>query len=211
MRLKSFLQDVHEPLALHYRVNAGYLAADHWLNDPQLGGGRIVGEVCHFVDFLCYLLGSSPVEVETRSLSNSGRYSNDNVVCSLRFTDGSQGTISYLANGDKSFSKERLEVFGGGRVAVLEDFRRLELVQDGKKKKIRTFLRQDKGHRGEWEAFTAAIKNATESPIPFREVVSTMMATFALEESRCLGRPIAVKELRGNRMVPSADGFDRAS
>jgi len=181
------------------------------VNDPQLGGGRIVGEVCHFVDFLCYLLGSSPVEVETRSLSNSGRYSNDNVVCSLRFTDGSQGTISYLANGDKSFSKERLEVFGGGRVAVLEDFRRLELVQDGKKKKIRTFLRQDKGHRGEWEAFTAAIKNATESPIPFREVVSTMMATFALEESRCLGRPIAVKELRGNRMVPSADGFDRAS
>jgi len=192
-------------------VNAGYLAADHWLHDPQQGGGRIVGEVCHFVDFLCYLLGSSPVEVETRSLSNSGRYSNDNVVCSLRFAEGSQGTISYLANGDKSFSKERLEVFGGGRVAVLEDFRRLELIQGGKKKVLRTFLRQDKGHRGEWEAFAAAIKNATESPIPFREVVSTMMATFALDESRCLGRPITVKELRRNGVVPRANGFDRAS
>ena len=211
VRLKRFLQDVHEPLALHYRVNAGYLAADHWLHDPQQGGGRIVGEVCHFVDFLCYLLGSSPVEVETRSLSNSGRYSNDNVVCSLRFAEGSQGTISYLANGDKSFSKERLEVFGGGRVAVLEDFRRLELIQGGKKKVLRTFLRQDKGHRGEWEAFAAAIKNATESPIPFREVVSTMMATFALDESRCLGRPITVKELRRNGVVPRANGFDRAS
>ena len=211
LRLKSFLQDVHEPLALHYRVNAGYLAADHWLNDPRQGGGRIVGEVCHFVDFLCYLLGSSPVEVETRSLANSGRYSNDNIVCSLRFAEGSQGTISYLANGDKSFSKERLEVFGGGRVAVLEDFRRLELIQGGKKKVLRTFLWPDKGHRGEWEAFAAAIKNATASPIPFHEGLSTMMATFALEESRCMGRPVAVKELHRNHAVPSANGFDRAS
>ncbi len=116
-----------EPLAIHYRVNAGFLAADHWLNDPQQGGGRILGEVCHFADFLCFLTNSSPVEVETRSLRNPGRYSNDNIVCSLRFANGSQGTISYLANGDKSFSKERIEVFGGGTVAVLEDFRRLEL------------------------------------------------------------------------------------
>jgi predicted dehydrogenase len=210
LQLKGFLKPVGEPLAVHYRVNAGFLPADHWLNDPQQGGGRIVGEVCHFVDFLCFLTGSLPVEVETRALANPGRYSNDNVVCSLRFADGSQGTISYLANGDKSFSKERIEVFGGGAVAVLEDFRRLELVRGGKKQLHRSFL-QDKGHRGEWEAFVNAINNGSESPIPFPEIVSSMRATFALEASRCLGRSVAVGQFRRNDSSIDNPGFDRAS
>ena len=113
----------------------------------------------------------------------------------MRFANGSQGTISYLANGDKSYSKERIEVFGGGSVAVLEDFRRLELVRGGKKRVFRSLLRQDKGHRGEWEAFIDAIQAGKESPIPFHEIVSTMMATFALEKSRCLGQPVVVKQL----------------
>ncbi len=210
-RMKSFVQEADEPLALHYRVNAGFLPADHWLNDPTQGGGRILGEVCHFVDFLCFLTGSSPVEVETRSLPNPGQYSNDNVVCSLRFANGSQGTISYLANGDRSYSKERIEVFGGGNVAVLEDFRRLELVRGGKKRVFRSFLQQDKGHRGEWEAFVASIRNGAESPIPFREIVSTMLATFALEESRCLGRPVAVKTLFTSAGATDSSDLDQAS
>ncbi len=215
IRLKNFLKEVREPLALNYRVNAGFLPAEHWLNDPEQGGGRIVGEVCHFVDFLSFLTESSPVEVETRSLTNLGRYSNDNVVCSLRFADGSQGTISYLANGDKSYSKERIEVFGGGNVAVLEDFRRLELVRNGKKRISRSLLRQDKGHRGEWQSFINAIQAGTESPIPFHEIASTMRATFALEESRCLGQPvtlpIAAKDLRRNDDAPGVGGMNRAS
>jgi predicted dehydrogenase/threonine dehydrogenase-like Zn-dependent dehydrogenase len=215
IRMKNFLKEVREPLAIHYRVNAGFLPADHWLNDPQQGGGRIVGEVCHFVDFLSFLTASSPVEVETRSLMNPGRYSNDNVVCSLRFANGSQGTISYLANGDKSYSKERVEVFGGGNVAVLEDFRRLELVRNGKKRIFRSLLRQDKGHRGEWQAFIHAIQTGAESPIPFHEIASTMLATFALEESRCLGQPVALpiaeKELRSNDDAPDVGGMNRAS
>jgi predicted dehydrogenase/threonine dehydrogenase-like Zn-dependent dehydrogenase len=215
LRLKSFLQDAHEPLALHYRVNAGFLPSDHWLNDPQQGGGRILGEVCHFVDFLCFLTGASPVEVETRSLPNQGQYSNDNIVCSLRFADGSQGTISYLANGDKSYSKERIEVFGGGSVAVLEDFRRLELVRGGKKRVVRSLLRKDKGHHGEWAAFISAIQTGAESPIPFSEIVSTMSATFALEESRYLGQPVAVpsaaKYIRRDDHTPDAGSLNRAS
>jgi len=211
MKMKSFVQETGEPLALHYRVNAGFLPADHWLNDPLQGGGRIIGEVCHFVDLLRFLTGATPVEVETHSLSNPGRYSNDNVVCSLRFTDGSQGTISYLANGDKSFSKERIEVFGGGRVAVLEDFRRLELIQSGKKRVFRSLFRQDKGHRGEFEAFVAAIQTGSESPIRFPEIVSTMLTTFALEESRSLGRPIAVKTLSASGEASDSSGFDQAS
>jgi len=211
LRMKEFLQEAGEPLALHYRVNAGFLAADHWLNDPLQGGGRILGEVCHFVDFLCFLTGSSPVEVETCSLPNPGQYSNDNVVCSLRFADGSQGTISYLANGDKSFSKERVEVFGGGSVAVLENFKRLELVRGGKKRVFRSLLRQDKGLRGEWEAFVAAIQDGADSPVPFHEIVSATLATFALEESRGLGQPVAVKKSFAGTHAPVAGDFDRAS
>jgi predicted dehydrogenase/threonine dehydrogenase-like Zn-dependent dehydrogenase len=211
VRMKSFLQEVREPMAIHYRVNAGYLPPDHWLNDPRQGGGRIIGEVCHFADFLCFLTGSLPIEVHSRSLPNPGQYSNDNIVCSLRFADGSQGTISYLANGDKSFSKERIEVFGGGSVAMLEDFRRLELVRSGKKRILRSFMRQDKGHQGEWKAFVDAIKSGKQSPVPFHEVVSSMMATFALEESRCLGQAVAVRQLPRNQCLEVASGFDRAS
>jgi predicted dehydrogenase/threonine dehydrogenase-like Zn-dependent dehydrogenase len=195
IQLKSFLQGIHEPLALHYRVNAGFIPADHWLNDPEQGGGRIIGEVCHFVDFLTFLAGAAPVEVQVNSLANPGKYSNDNVISSMRFADGSQGTISYLANGDKSYSKERVEVFGGGAVAVLEDFRRLETVRGGNKKVFRSILRQDKGHRGEWEAFVNALRTGGESPISLVQIVNTMMATFALEESRTSGQPVAVGSL----------------
>ena len=196
LRLKAFLREIHEPLALHYRVNAGFIPADHWLNDPEQGGGRIIGEVCHFVDFLTFLVGAAPVEVEARGLANPGKYSNDNVISSLRFADGSEGTISYLANGDKSYSKERIEVFGGGAVAVLEDFRRLETVSQGRKQIFRSLLRQDKGHRGEWKAFVDAVRSGADSPLALAEIVTTMLATFALEESRSSGQAISVGGLR---------------
>jgi predicted dehydrogenase len=194
VRLKKFISEIHEPLALHYRVNAGFIPANHWLNDPEQGGGRVIGEVCHFVDFLTFLVDAPLIEAQARSLSNPGKYSNDNVISSLRFADGSQATISYLANGDKSYSKERLEVFGGGAVAVLEDFRRLELIKQGRKKVFRT-LRQDKGHRAEWDAFISALHSGKESPIPFAEIVNTMSATFDLEKSRTSGVPIVLSGL----------------
>ena len=192
VRMKSFLAESGEPLAMHYRVNAGYIAPDHWVNDPEQGGGRILGEVCHFVDFLSFLAGSVPVEVQTRSLANNGRYSDDNVILSLQYANGSQGTISYLANGDKVFSKERVEVFGGSAVAVLEDFRTLELVRHGKRQTERSRLQQDKGHRGEWEAFAAAVRGGGESPIPFDQIVTSTLATLKAVESRASGQAVAI-------------------
>ena len=214
-RLKRFLQDIPEPLAIHYRVNAGFLPPDHWLNDPQQGGGRILGEVCHFVDLLSFLTQSAPVEVQTRSLPDAGQYSNDNVECSLRFANGSLGTISYLANGDPSYMKERIDVFGGGSVAVLEDFRRLEHVRHGKKSVFRSLLRQDKGHAAEWQAFRDAIRTGSASPIPFEELIGTMLTTFALEESRCLGQPVTVRSelsiTRETNPCNNVSDFDQAS
>jgi predicted dehydrogenase/threonine dehydrogenase-like Zn-dependent dehydrogenase len=192
VRMKAFLTPIHEPLALHYRVNAGYIPPDHWVNDPEQGGGRILGEVCHFVDFLSFLAGSPPIEVQSRSLANRSQHADDNVVIFLKFANGSQGTISYLANGDRAYSKERVEVFGGGTVAVLEDFRRLELMRHGGKQVFRSFLRQDKGHRAEWQAFAAAIQNGGEAPIPFDEIVAGTLATLRVVESRSSGQPVTV-------------------
>jgi predicted dehydrogenase/threonine dehydrogenase-like Zn-dependent dehydrogenase len=191
IRMKEFIGDIGEPLMLNYRVNAGHLSSDHWVNDPEQGG-RILGEVCHFVDFLTFMVSALPIEVQTRTLANSGDYSADNVVISLIFANGSQGTITYLANGDRSFSKERVEVFGGGAVAVLEDFRRLELVRDGRKQVNQSRLRQDKGHRGEWAAFAAALQNGSEVPIPFAEIVSTTLTTLRAVESQLSGKSMLV-------------------
>ncbi len=204
-RMKTFLQEVREPLALHYRVNAGYLPPDHWLNDLEQGGGRIRGEACHFIDFLCFLAGSPPVEVAARGLADQGRYSGDNVVISLQFANGSQGTISYFANGDKSFSKERVEIFGGGTVTVLEDFRRLELVRNGRKQVVHSRLRQDKGHAAEWEAFASAVRGGGETPIPFAEIVASTLATLRAVDSLSTGQPMPVDsaDFLRSRSLPS--------
>jgi len=127
-QLKAFLGGRGEPLAAYYRVNAGYLPPTHWTHDPEQGGGRIIGEGCHFIDFLTYLVGSAPTAVTAGGLPDGGRYREDNAVLTFDFPDGSVGVVSYLANGDKTFPKERVEVFSAGRVAVLDDFRLLELV-----------------------------------------------------------------------------------
>jgi len=191
-QMKCFLSDISEPLALHYRINAGHLPPDHWVNDREQGGGRIIGEACHFVDLLMFLAGSPIIEVEGQAVGSLSRYSGDNVLISLRFADGSQGTVSYLANGDRSFSKERIEVFGGGSAAVLEDFRQMEFVRGGRKQIVRSRWRQEKGHRNEWTAFEQAVQRGGESPILFEEIVCSTLATFRIEESLATGKRVAV-------------------
>lgn len=192
IKMREFFKDIREPLVLHYRVNAGPVARDHWVNDPEQGGGRILGEICHFVDLLSFLARDVPIEVQTRSASGAGMESRDSVVIALRFANGSQGTISYVANGDQAYSKERVEVFGGGAVAVLEDFRRLELVRHGTKQTLRSRLRQDKGHRAQMEAFAGAVRNRGESPIPFDQILASTLATLRAAQSCASGQAVAV-------------------
>ncbi|MEA3439444.1 MAG: bi-domain-containing oxidoreductase [Chloroflexota bacterium] len=183
IRMKAFLLDRSEPLVAHYRINAGYLPLTHWTQDPDQGGGRIIGEGCHFIDFLTFLVGSPPVAVTAHGLPDDGHYQEDNVVITLSYPDGSLGTVSYLANGDKTFPKERVEVFCGGRVAVLDDFRSLETVSNGKRQTYRARLRQDKGHHGEWLAFRDAILNGGPAPIPYDQIVGVTRGTFAAVQS----------------------------
>ena len=174
--LADFLRDRPEPLHAHYRINAGYLPLNHWTQDPA-SGGRIVGEACHFIDFISYLVGSPPVRVSASALPDRGKYREDNASMTFTFQDGSLGVVDYLANGDKSMPKERLEVFCAARVAVLDDFRSLELVQDGSRRLIRKA--QDKGWVAEWQAFSEAIREGGQPPIPYEQLVGVTTATFA--------------------------------
>ncbi len=194
-QLKAFVDARREPLVAHYRVNAGYLPPSHWTQDPHTGGGRLVGEGCHFVDFLTFLAGACPTSVSARALPDSGRYCQDNLLLTLTFPDGSLGTLTYLANGDKSFPKERVEVFCGGRAAALDDFRSLELVAEGHRHVTRSRLRQDKGHQASWSAFLSALRQGSASPIPPAELLAVTRATFAgLESLRTGGREVRIDE-----------------
>jgi predicted dehydrogenase/threonine dehydrogenase-like Zn-dependent dehydrogenase len=192
IRMHEFVCAIKEPISMHYRVNAGAMPDDHWVNDPEQGGGRVLGEVCHFLDFLSFLAGAAPIQVQTHSLANLGQYSGDNLVISINFANGSLGTISYLANGDRAYSKERIEVFGGGATAVLEDFRTLELVRHGRKQTFRSRFRQDKGHRGEWQAFVEAIVSGKSAPILFDQIVTSTLTTIRTAEAQSSGQAISI-------------------
>ena len=182
-RLAGFLANRSEPLSMYYRINAGFLPASHWLHDPLIGGGRIIGEGCHFIDYLIFLAGSPPLKVHAVALPDGGRYHQDNVVMTFTFGDGSIGTVTYLANGDKTFPKERLEVFSGGQVAVLDDFRRLELTHGGHTERFQSRLRQDKGHRAGWETFLKELRSGGQPPIPYDQLFSGSKAAFAAVRS----------------------------
>ncbi len=180
-RMKSFLDRVRGPFVMNYRVNAGTLPKDHWINDPEQGGGRILGEVCHFVDFLSFVCGAEPVAVQAKAISRNSE--DKDAIINMEFHDGSMGTIHYLCSGDRVIGKERVELFGGGAVAVLDDFRRLELARNGHKHVHRSWLRQDKGHRDELREFAQAIRSGGPSPISFEEICATTLATIRVAES----------------------------
>ena len=179
--LKSSIANRTEPLHAHYRVNAGYIPLNHWTQDEKLGGGRIIGEGCHFIDLITYLVGAAPVSVSAHALPGGGKYREDNVSMTFTFPDGSIGVVDYLANGDKSFPKERLEVFCEGTIAVLDDYVSLVTIKDGKKKV--ESMAQDKGWKAEMAAFAAAIKSGGDAPIPYEQLIGVTKSTFAAVES----------------------------
>jgi predicted dehydrogenase len=178
---------------MHYRINAGALPAAHWLNDPEQGGGRILGEACHFIDFLIYLVGAPPVRLSAAGLPDAGASHEENAIITLEFPDGSVGTVAYLANGDRALPKERLEVSSGGRTAVLEDFRRLETYAAGARRVQRSWLRQDKGHAAQWRAFAAAIRAGGPPPIPYDQLLASSRAALAAVEALRTRTPVRLE------------------
>jgi polar amino acid transport system substrate-binding protein len=177
---------------LAVRVNAGPLPGGHWLHDPEDGGGRLLGECCHFVDLLADLAGSAPVVAHACATPISDRplECSDSIAATLRFADGSVASLVYAGNGDPGLPKERIEAFGGGLAAVLDDFRRLELYRSGKRRVVKQT--QDKGHRAEVERFVAAAAGREEPP-PVESYLVSTRATIALAEALRTGLPVELR------------------
>jgi len=193
--LKECLRNRTTPLVMSYRVNAGYIPADHWVHDPQIGGGRLLGEVCHFIDFLCYLSDSEVSSVSAAGIDGRlGKYRrDDNLSFTLKFADGSVGHILYTAMGSKAFSRERLEVFGEESVGVIEDFRRALIVKGGRTRKIKKFS-QDYGYQAEMAAFFQYLKEPGRFAALFESYVISTRATLKAAEALQTGAVVQVAE-----------------
>lgn len=179
LKMKSLLSPIREPKSFIMTMNAGAIPADHWTQDSAAGGGRIIGEACHFIDLMRFLAGSEIVSVQARRMGDapSVGISEDKASITLGFADGSFGTILYLANGAASFPKERVEVFAAGRVLQLDNFRKLKGFGWPGFKKMNLW-KQDKGQNACAAAFLSAIEHGTATPITPEEIFEVARVTI---------------------------------
>jgi predicted dehydrogenase/threonine dehydrogenase-like Zn-dependent dehydrogenase len=186
----DFFANRQTPLSINYRVNAGRFAPNHWVQDPA-EGGRIIGEVCHFIDFVHFLTGSLTTRdyAEAIASRNSEVTDKDSVFITLRLADGSNASIAYLAEGDKALPKERIEIFGGGRSFVIDDFRSATAYENGKEKTTK-LREQDKGQREEVRTVMSVVLEGKPAPIALEDLVTTTRATFRIKESLRTGLPV---------------------
>lgn len=185
VKARELLHTVSEPKALVMTVNAGAIPPEHWTQDPAVGGGRIIGEACHFVDLLRFLVGAPVTSVHARALGTApaARVVDDKATIIMQFADGSLGTIHYLANGHKAFPKERLEVFGGGRILQIDNFRRLNAYGFPGFSRMNLW-RQDKGQRACAAAFVQALAlGDSDGPIPFEEIMEVSRLSVEIAEA----------------------------
>jgi predicted dehydrogenase len=179
--MKQKMKAMAAPASMIMTVNAGQIPIEHWTQEKKIGGGRIIGEACHFIDLLRYLAGSPLIAYDKTSMDSKTA---DTVSIGLRFKNGSIGTIHYFANGPKTFPKERLEIFCDGKIMQLDNFRTIRgfgFKMKGFKK--RRLWRQDKGQNEEVRIFLDAIRKGQVSPIPFDEIIEVTRATFDLAEN----------------------------
>jgi len=179
VKLKRQLGD--GPISMIYRVNAGSIPRDNWIQDKEIGGGRIIGETCHFIDFLTWLCGSLPKQVYAVAMPDPDGF-NDTISISLQFANGSIGNLSYFSNGSKQVSKEYIEVYNTGVIGIIRDFRELEIRSTGKPYRKKTFV-QDKGQADMIKAFIKGIKESGTPPISIDEIFSVSRTTFAALKS----------------------------
>jgi len=183
MKLRDFFRNRSQPMVAVYRVNAESIPHDHWIYDPSEGGGRIITECCHFIDFLQYVIGSSLKEVFAKKIETQANSPEDseNVSITISFEDGSVGSVIYTTHGDSSVSKEHAEFFADGMVGVITDFKQLELVKGGKKTKVSRKLATEKGHKSELEGFFKAIITGNEKFTIESNFITTLSTLKSIE------------------------------
>ena len=191
--VREFFFSCAQPLAVSIRFNAGAIPADHWTQDEGSGGGRIIGEACHAMDLATFLVGAPPVRVFAESIGGdkAGPVTDDQCFITLRHANGSISSIGYLAGGDKAYPKERIEVIGGGRVAVIDDFRSVTTVAEGHER-TKKFATQDKGHAAELEAFMRALREGSPAPVSWTEIRATSLAAILAVRSLREGVPFDI-------------------
>ena len=193
VELKKYFSEIREPLVMNYRINAGFIPKEHWTQNENIGGGRIVGEVCHFIDLMQYFTGSLPetVYAECINTSNGKMKNDDNISVVIKFSDGSVGNINYLANGDKALAKERMEIFGGGKTGIINDFKGGELYNQNKLKELKM---EGKGHKQEVETFLSSVSKGHAMPISFESLYYTTKTTFKILDSLRTGLPQKIRD-----------------
>jgi len=193
VKIKDLLAGRTEPLTMSMTVNAGFIPPEHWVQDPMRGGGRIIGEGCHFIDLLSFFAGHPMTAVSAMMVGGTSPIREDKMSILLSFADGSVGTVNYFANGSKSYPKETLEIFGDGRVIRMENFR---ITTGYGFKGFRSFRtwRQDKGHRAEIAAFIERVAAGGAPLIPFPEIVNVTRASFAAVTAAREMRTIVIAE-----------------
>lgn len=178
------------PMSMIYRINAGKIPQDSWIQDMTMGGGRIIGEVCHFVDLLTFINGSLPVAVYAQALPDP-HHLKDTLTITLTFANGSIGTISYFANGPKNLPKEYIEIYSAGSTAIIHDFKELEMY-GGTSMKRKKLLSQDKGQEMMVQSFINAILQGGEAPIAFNDIYIVTLTTFKILESLRTGQSVKI-------------------
>ncbi len=191
-KARAFLEDRKDPLVMTFRVNAGAVPGEHWIQDPEIGGGRILGEVCHFVDTLQFLCGALPVSVHARSIARHATgITDDQSILSFGFACGSVGTVIYAAGGDTAVAKERLELFGDGRSVILDDFMTTEFYRSGRRTVFKSGKR-DKGFDEEIRRFIRGVREGGAPAIPFGEIEAVTRACILAARSLRTGRTYSV-------------------
>ena len=180
--MKLLLDAESAPKALTITVNAGKADTHHWITDPDVGGGRIIGEGCHFVDLLRFLTGKRIAELKWVFLGKvpGAQVSADNATITMSFADGSVGTVHYWANGNRAYPKERLEAFVKGKVLVLENYRKLKAYGWRGFRDKRCWLAQDKGHKAEVREFISRVRDGGQPLIPFEELAEVAQVCLSL-------------------------------
>ena len=187
---KTLLGGSTDSLNIIATMNAGFIPADVWVQDLQVGGGRIVGEACHFIDLMVYLTGSKVAEVTMSALGKNPTEQTDNAIITLKFENGSQGVINYFANGSKAYAKERIEVYSQGRTLIVDNFRKLSAY--GFKGFSSMGGTLDKGHKDQFKGLIESVKQGKGPLIPFDEIYNTTKASFAALRSLREGTWITV-------------------
>lgn len=180
--IKDFFSKTKGPFIINYRVNAGFIPPDHWIQDVEQGG-RIIGEACHFIDIFDFIIDAKPVSLYASSIcaNNALMKDQDNISVIINYTDGSVANLLYVANGDKALPKEYCEIFAGGLTAVMDDFKKVVLYKNNKAKKLK--FNGQKGHKEEIDYFINLIKGKEQTKLIFDKIYTTTLITFKILES----------------------------